>query len=59
MNTVLLSVLIVLVVASGSYRDRAHESIIAAISDNGCAKPASIEIKPPVYNNWPNYNWGE
>jgi hypothetical protein len=56
MNTVLLLVLMVLVVGSGGYRDRAHESIITAINANGCAKPTKIEIKPAVYNSWPNNN---
>jgi hypothetical protein len=26
------------------------------INDSGCVKPTTIEIKPAVYNAWPNNN---
>ena len=44
-------------IVSNAYKaDEGRNEIIAAINDNGCAKPTSIEIKPVTYSVWPN--WG-
>ena len=32
----------------------ANHDIQAVIQDNGCAKPTKLELKPAVYNTWPN-----
>ena len=41
-------------IVSGDITDVSHTEIITAIQDNGCNKPAKLEIKPAVYNTWPN-----
>lgn len=40
--------------AWGKHQDKENNKIITAIQDSGCSKPAQIELKPAVYNTWPN-----
>jgi hypothetical protein len=36
--------------------NQAHEQVLAAIKDNGCAAQTTIKIKPPTYSLWPNWS---
>ena len=53
-GSVLMIFVIIFVGLSAGYQH--DKNLIAAINDSGCVKPTTIEIKPAVYNAWPNNN---
>ena len=47
------AILFFIITLNGMANKNRHEYVMTAI-DNGCNKPAKLEIKPAVYNTWPN-----
>jgi len=50
--------IVIMMIASDIVEDKRSYArmkiITTAIRDNGCSKQAQIELKPAVYNDWPN-----
>ena len=56
-STFIALMMICIVITMGLIAGHQHDkNLIAAINDSGCVKPTTIEIKPAVYNAWPNNN---